>query len=80
MKVNELPTDSYYNWLNDADTDAMLTYFGRHDWLEYFRSFMVWVENGEYKEVYGCETKVPYLDAEANQLVRDGEIIDEEVK
>ena len=78
MKVNELPTDYFYRWLNDEDTKTMIEHFDRLDWLEDFRSFMVWVENGEYKEVYGCETKVPYLDAEAEQLVKNGKIIDDE--
>lgn len=80
MKVNQLPTDYFYRWLNDDDTKTMIEYFGRPEIFEGFRSFMVWVENGEYKEVYGCETKIPYLDSEAEQLVKCGKIIDNEVK
>lgn len=76
MKVNKLPTDYFYRWLDDEDTKAMIDHFGRPDWLEGFRSFMVWVENGEYKEVYGCETKIPYLDSEAEQLVTNGKIVE----
>lgn len=76
MIVSELPTDYYYKWIDSENAKDMVNYFGRHDWLEYFRLFLVWIEDGEYKEVYGCVTETPYLESEAEYLIKDGQVID----
>ena len=70
--VADLPQDYYYQWVTEPkEIEEIAEHFGRKDWFVDYDSLLVWTEDGDYKEVYGCDTVVPWLDSDAKILVKN---------
>ena len=70
--VADLPQDYYYEWITvPKKIEEISEHFGRKDWFVDYDSLLAWVEDGDYKEVYGCDTAIPWLDSDAKMLVKN---------
>jgi len=59
--VSDLESDPDLMLLSDSqDIQAVADYLGNPDWFDYGCLF-VKVDDGDYSEIYGCESSVPYL-------------------
>lgn len=68
MKVKDLE-DKRYTLVSDSqDREAVLNHLGIPTEIFEWPHLLVWVENGEYREVWGCASSVPYRDAPVYKL------------
>jgi hypothetical protein len=59
--VSDLESDQDLMLLSDRqDIRAVADYLGNPEWFDYGCLF-VKVGDGDYSEIYGCESSVPYL-------------------
>jgi hypothetical protein len=58
--VNDLEDEGLILLQDSQDIQAIKEHFGNPEWFDYGCVF-VKVEDGDYSEVYGCESSVPYL-------------------
>ena len=67
MKVKEIP-ESAVLVQDSQDRRHVLESLGLLHLYEYYPTLFVEVENGGYRRVWGVETFVPYIEAEAHLL------------
>jgi len=74
--VADLPYGDQYIWITDQKEIAGISeIFKCSEWYADYDSMLILVENGEYKEIYGCVDSVPYLNSLAEVLVRNGKCV-----
>lgn len=68
MKVKDLENRNYTLLSDSQDRQAVLQVLGIPDELFEWPHLFVWSENGEYREVWGCASSVPYRHAPVYKL------------
>jgi hypothetical protein len=61
MKVKDLTNDLIFID-TDYEVQAIKEYFPKVKGIKDFEAFFVKVGDGDYEEVWGIETKIPYVD------------------
>lgn len=79
MQVKDLQDERYVLVSHSQDREPVLEYLGLEDELWEWPHLLVWAEDGEYREVWGCYHTIPLLTDPVVRLYPRAEAASEEV-